>query len=384
MEEKEVRELLIKILYYTLNDIEADRTFKEKLTPDALVSLYRLAKQHSVSHVLSMFVYRSNVEVDPEMQNRLMREEFNSVLRFEQMKRAFSQICQLFDGSEIAYIPLKGSIIRTYYPIENMRTSCDIDILIHEEDLETAISVLEQNGYTKGERHYHDVSLYSQNNVHLELHFSLKENMENLDSVLKNAWDYASCDGGSGYKFSNEFFSFHIFAHMAYHFLAGGCGIRSLMDIWVLSHKMGLTYSDAQELLNRSGIYKFAEEMSRIAENCFTNNSTDSFSDTVLNYIFDGGVYGNLENKIAIKKAKGCGFISYLRDRLFLPYKSMVIHYPVLKKCPILLPLCWVARWVKALFGGKSKKVAYEMSKISDMPEEKLIEIRDICARLGL
>jgi hypothetical protein len=265
-----------------------------------------------------------------------------------------------------------------------MRTSCDIDVLIHEEDLGTAIANLESIGYTRAEKQYHDVSMYSQSNVHLELHFSLKENMENLDSVLENAWSYAECDKGSGYKFSREFFTFHIFAHMAYHFLSGGCGIRSLMDIWVLNHKMEMTYSDAEELLKRSGIYKFAQEISRIAEGCFTNNSTDSFADTVLGYIFDGGVYGNLENKIAIKKSKGVGSISYLRNRLFLPYKLMAIHYPVLKKCPILLPFCWVARWLKALFGGKSKKAFYEISKMSDMPEGKLNEIRDICRRLGL
>lgn len=124
-----------------------------------------------------------------------------------------------------------------------MRTSCDIDILIYEEDLEVAINSLETKGYRCGERNYHDVSLYSPSKIHLELHFNIQENMDNLDAVLKDAWEYAVPTNTSQYAFSKEFFAFHIFAHMAYHFVSGGCGIRSLLDIWVLKHKMGISYS---------------------------------------------------------------------------------------------------------------------------------------------
>ena len=70
-----------------------------------------------------------------------------SVYRNEQIKYAFAQICDTFELSSIPYIPLKGSVIRPYYPKESMRTSCDIDILVKEENHEAAIDVLVQRGF---------------------------------------------------------------------------------------------------------------------------------------------------------------------------------------------------------------------------------------------
>jgi len=385
MDEREVQHILIEILYSTVNEIENNESIKEKITPDILLAIYRLAKKHDLAHVVSSFVYRNKVEIDQEFQARLRREEIMSVYRYEQMKYTFGEVCSFFDEAEISYIPLKGSVLRPYYPYESMRTSCDIDILIHEEDLETAINSLEIRGYRCGDRNYHDVSLYSPNKIHLELHFNIQENMDNLDAVLKDAWEYAiPANSSSRYAFSKEFFAFHIFAHMAYHFVSGGCGIRSLLDIWVMEHKMGISYLCAKDLLTKAGIYQFASEMSKLAQQCFTHNVRDPFSDSVLKYIFQGGVYGSAENHIAVDKSKTGSSAAYALKRLFLPYKSMIIIYPLLRTAPYLLPFCWVARWIKAIFGGKSSRIVSEMSCANNMSDERIKEVTTICSRLGL
>lgn len=384
MDENEVQRILIEILYATIHEVENNDLINSKLTPELLLSIYRLAKKHDLAHVVSKFVYSNRIEIDQELQELLKREEIVSVYRHEQMKYAYGKICSAFDETEIAYIPLKGSVIRPYYPYESMRKSCDIDILIHEEDLERALNALEARGFLRGNRGYHDVSLYSPNKILLELHFSIQENRENLDAVLKDAWKYAVLTGGFRYAFSKEFFVFHIFSHMAYHFLSGGCGIRSLLDIWIMEHKMEISYTCAKELLKKAGIYRFAMEMSRLAEQCFTHNNRDVFADSVLNYIFQGGVYGSAENHIAVDKSKNNGSVFYVLRRLFLPYKSMIITYPFLKKIPVLLPVCWVIRWINVLYAGKSKRVVSELSCANNMSAEKIEEVTAICSRLGL
>lgn len=384
MDEKEVQHVLIAILYAAVNEVENNESIKGKITPDILPAVYRLAKRHDLAHVVSDFVYKNKIEIDQELQGRLRQEKIMSIYRNEQMKYSFEEICSVFDEAGIAYIPLKGSVIRPYYPYESMRTSCDIDILIHEENLEAAINSLETKEYKCGERNYHDVSLYSPNKIHLELHFNIQENMDNLDAVLKDAWEYAVPSTGSQYVFSKEFFAFHIFAHMAYHFVSGGCGMRSLLDIWVLEHKMRISYSCAKELLEKAGIYPFATEMSRLAELCFTQNDSDSFSDSVLKYIFRGGVYGSTENRIAVDKSKTGSSAGYAIKRLFPPYKSMAIAFPSLEKVPYLLPFCWIARWVKALFGGKSKRIVSEMTCVHNISDERMEELTVVRSRLGL
>ena len=107
-----------------------------------------------------------------------------------------------------------------------MRASFDVDILIHEEDLDKAIEVLQ----TKAEmvfdhRAYHDVVMRNAT-ITLELHFSLKETMDNIDRMLDRVWEYAVPDEGSRYAMTPEYFIFHNVAHMVYHFSHGGLGVR--------------------------------------------------------------------------------------------------------------------------------------------------------------
>ena len=382
--EQAVRNILIDILRTVLNGEQGDDALKAKLTPDVLPSLLRLSKKHDVAHMVSAFLFQNEIEMSPETLGAFQREEMLSVFRYERMQYAFSEICDTFDGVGIAYVPLKGAVIRAHYPSESMRTSCDIDLLIHEEDLEKAMVSLEQKGYRCGDRAYHDVSLYSPNDIHLELHFHIQENMESLDSVLRDVWSYATLADKSRYVLSDEFFAFYLFAHMAYHFLAGGCGIRALMDLWVMEHRMGIVPSCAEHLLEQAGIAQFAIEMRAIAEQCFTHTQRDAFAETVLTYIFDGGIYGGRENRIAVVKSKGTNTLSYVLGRLFPPYRSMKISYPILIRVPVLLPFCWMARWFSMLFGRKTRRVMAEMSTVTGTTDEKIDEITQIRSRLGL
>ena len=384
MEEKNIQQILLEILYATVNEQANSAAVAQKLTPDVILPVYRLAKKHDLGHLVAEFVYQNKIAVDGELKAALQKTALTAVYRHERMRYAYAQICKAFEEAGIAYIPLKGAVLRPYYPQESMRTSCDIDILVREEDLDAAIACLERKDFTRGERRYHDVSMYSPNKIHLELHFSILEDKDFLDAVLKDAWDYAEPVAGSRHGFKKEFFVFHMYAHMAYHFLSGGCGIRSLVDIWIMEHNMDAPYSCAKDLLKKAGILKFAEEMSGLASRCFTENSRDAFSDMVLEYIYRGGVYGSLENSIAVHREKKGSSLRYFLERLFPPYRTILHTYSVLKKAPILLPVFWVVRWVQALFAGKSQRFAKEMTCAGNVTQDRIEEVKALCARLGL
>lgn len=381
MNEKHDQDILLEILHCAVNGIPGSSALNEKLTADGIVRVYKLARKHSLAHLVSRYVFRNGLALPQELAARFQQEDILCVYKHERMKFALKEICDAFDGANIAYIPLKGSVLREHYPDESMRTSCDIDVLVREAELDRAVDVLVEKGFRRGERHYHDISLYSPNGTHLELHFSIQENIDSLDAVLKNAWDYAVPEAGSRYGFGPEFFVFHMYAHMAYHFLGGGCGIRSLMDIWIMEHRMDAAYPCAEKLLKQAGIYRFAEEMSAIANRCFTEHDA---SDPVLVYIWRGGVYGSQKNRLSVQKKQLGSSRAYIWKRIVLPYSSMKISYPILKKHPVLLPLCWVHRWIRAIFRGKTGKFASELVSAGRISEDDVQEVTDICLRLGL
>ena len=63
MDAREIQQLLIEILYTELNEAEASAALLSKITEDALVFLYRLAKKHDLAQVLSKFVYKNKLAV---------------------------------------------------------------------------------------------------------------------------------------------------------------------------------------------------------------------------------------------------------------------------------------------------------------------------------
>lgn len=384
MEANVLQDIFIKILRSELTETELGDSVKEQLTSDIVSALYSLAVRHDLAYIVSAVLHKCGLKSEDAIYSKLNQKAIMSVYRTEQIKYAFVQICDTFDQASIPYIPLKGSVIRPYYPQESMRTSCDIDILVKEENLETAIKILTQKGFKCGDKNYHDVSLFSQVGVHLELHFNIQENMDKLDVVLKDAWHYADLTDGSRYKFTDGFFAFHMFAHMSYHFLSGGCGIKSLMDVWIMEHKMGITYECARELLEKANLYRFASEISNLAEFCFSGEPKDEFSDTILSYIFSGGVYGTSQNKIAVKKSKSKSMPMYALQRLFMPYKDIVTLYPILRKVPFLLPFYWIVRLCKMLQGGKVKHTIEELKTANDVSVDKMNTLTMMRSHLGL
>ena len=233
------------------------------LSQEEKEQLFQLCSKHSISVIVGDVLGKSKmIEKTPDVK-KLINESFMSVYRYEQSQTEIKKITHVLTELKIPYILLKGPRVRKYYPEPWLRTSCDIDILIHEEDLDLAINgLMEKYSYKKQERNYHDVPLVSPNNILLELHFNIKENMDNLDKVLIKVWDYSSPmnkDNCLEYEQSNEFFLFHLLAHTAYHFQHGGCGIRSILDLYLIHHQMPYNNEKLRMLCREAKIETFYE-----------------------------------------------------------------------------------------------------------------------------
>ena len=79
----------------------------------------------------------------------------------------------------------------------------------------------------------------------------------------------------------------------------------------------------------------------------FNNEEPDATTLDMENYILQGGVYGTLEQHLAMSQNKKGGKFKHLMSRIFLTYKEMSIYYPSLKKYPILFPFYQVRRWFR-------------------------------------
>ena len=358
----------------------------ETVLQDDLNSMLILAKNHDVSYIASKAVQRCGLMSSDKLSERFLNEQLISAYRCEQFKYALDEICSVFEKEKIPYILLKGSVLRSYYPEEFMRTSCDIDILVHDEDMKRAVNALVTtiDYKTDGKRHYHDMSLYSPTGIHLELHFNIKENMDGIDSLLSNVWDYSILKDGFRYELTNEFFVFHHIAHMSYHFVHGGCGIRPFVDLLVMKNNMGYDDSVVGEYCRRCGIETFYRNVLDLVNAWFENGEHTSLTCKIEDYILQGGVFGTLENRVLVAQSKSGGKVGYVFSRLFMPYDALKDYFPILKKHKWLLPFMQVRRWIRFFINGSFKRGVGEMKINQSVNKYQVESMSDFLKEVGL
>ena len=384
----ELKTRLFALLRSIICGEELDKSRFENLNEVELEQLYLLAKQHDVAHLVGAALEKNKLlPSDSPISEEFAKQQLLAVYRCENLNYELDRICAALDKAGIAYIPLKGSVVRALYPEPWMRTSCDIDILVHEEKLDSAVDVLVDTlGYTTDrERAYHDVSLFSKSGIHLELHFHIKENIPLLDGVLSRVWEYAAPVAGCScrHALKNEFLIYQAIAHASYHFVGGGCGIRPFIDLWLMRRSLAFNEEELMALCRESETETFYLEACRFADTVLGEEQGSILTERLENYVLSGGVYGTLEAHIAARQGVRGGKRGYAASRVFASYDDLKTRYPSLKS-PALVPVYQVRRWIDTVKNGRLKKSMNELRQNERLDEIKIRSIDALMTELKL
>ena len=382
----ELNNMLFALLRSILCGEELNRSLFEDLNEETLAELYRISKKHDMAHVVGAALDCAGLLDDGNISRELAKQQLVAIYRYENIQYEIDNICATFNKANIPYIPLKGSVIRALYPEPWMRSSCDIDILVHENDLDAAVDTLKTNLGYKAEktRDYHDISLYSESGVHLELHFSIKENVPSLDRVLSRVWEYATPSGqGCRYNLTKDFFIYHAVAHDSYHFANGGCGIRALVDLWYLTNDGGFDEEKVISLCRESGIERFYLAILELSQVWFGKRSHSDLSRRMENYILSGGTYGEIETGIALKQDARGGKIGYALSKIFVTYEHLRGMYPSLKR-RTMMPIYQVRRWIDSIAKGRLSRSAKSLKTNATVDKSDFGEAIDLLRELDL
>ena len=299
-------------------DLEAESV---SLSPELCSTLISFASRQSIQPILYRGLKKANLPEDVirECDNARIKDLY----QFIQQNEALNSVSSSLDQCRLPYVLLKGAVLRDLYPAPELRTSCDLDILIRERDLDRAVRVLEsQTAFKMQKRLYHDISMVSPK-VHLELHFNIKEDMESIDRLLCRAWDYAGpADTGSRWTFTPEFQVFHVIAHMSYHFLHGGLGVRPFLDLWLLRHRTQFDETEVRQMCELCGILTFYDECCRLSEVWLGKGEYTETTKMLEDFCLSGGVFGSARFKIAGQQRKKRGW-KYILSRLFPPLSEI-------------------------------------------------------------
>lgn len=320
--------------------------------------LYRLAHFHHVAGAAWFGVEASGISL-PESIARPWREERDlGVVREIRFDVEREGLYDALEHEEIAYMPLKGIVMKTFYPQVGMRWMSDHDILYHPEDQQRLIGVMTALGYTtKSLSGTHDV-FQKPPIFNFEMHRALLPETNAYAFYFNGIWERALPDAtGWGFTMTQEDFYLYHLLHFHKHLTGGGSGVRGLLDLYLLRKQSEIHWPLIDKALEELNLLGWHTDLLSLLDALMSGQNLGEDETDLFIYILRSGTYGTRANRIEnslramdaalphSRKNKG----SYIRCRLFPNPDFMVVWWPLLEDYPFLLPLGYGWRLVRAV-----------------------------------
>ena len=305
------------------------------------------------SHQIGTLIYQGALlcgipKTTPEMR-QLFALYVRCLAHSEGQLAAIRQLFVAFDDHGIDYLPLKGCNMKPLYPKPELRLMGDADILIRTSQYAAIEPVVQALGYTRQVESDHEY-IWQSNRLHLELHKRLIPSYnKDYFAFFGDGWQLAAPRSGSRYAMAAEDEFVYNFTHFAKHYRDGGIGLRHVTDLWVfLRSYPAMDEARLQQALSTLGLQEFYGNIRSLIACWFEDGESTEKTEFIAEFLFSSGAWGEAETHKVSQIAKR-GRIALTRSLLFPNRFIMEQKYPVLKKCPILLPIFWPVRWVTGL-----------------------------------
>lgn len=344
-----------------VNGIKPD---EQKVREMDLESLYKTARFHSLTAITAIALESAGVQDREFRQAKEKAIRKNMLLDLEREK-----LCGYLEENKIWYMPLKGSILKDFYPKYGMRQMADNDILFDSHYRKTVKEYFESNHYevVSYDKSNHDV--YEKPPIlNFEMHTSLfceahDEKWQAYYEDIKTRLEKDD-DNSYGYHFSDEDFYIYITTHEYKHYSGNGTGLRSLLDCYVYLQKKSASldwhYIEAE--CEKLGISGFEKQRRGLAVKTFAVSANSEISETdrrMLAYYFSSGTYGTLEHAVKVRRKKYAdktgktSRLSYIMYRLFPNKEWYEACYPFYNRHPYFKPFFVIYRLFRRVFFGK-------------------------------
>ncbi len=352
----------VRFLLYLLSCVFNGKEPKEEQGIDYR-ELLDLARKHQVYNII--FPAISSLEGVPDEEKSEFRDYSMSELkRMLVINNEREIILEKLTEKGIRYMPLKGLILKAYYPKESMRQMSDNDILFDEENRDAVAEIMKECGYKSTATGENSDDYFKEPFSTFEFHRTLFFMEHNFCPEFDNLWENASQDEENPCLYHMGLDDIYIYnvCHMYKHFSTAGCGIRFLADNYLFLRRDGDKLDNAyvSEKLSEYGILDFEQKTRRLAFKIFDGEKLSDDEEELLRVFINFGIFGSDSVRIQreleqmadgtpLDKAKK----KYILKRLFPPKKKMKADYRVLEKHPYLLPAIYIHRFFKVIFNPK-------------------------------
>lgn len=350
--------------------------------------IYNKSVEQNIAGLLFTAVSKLDAEFQPD--NKLM-EKWNSamistIVAMGSRYNEFFRIKKLMQDNRITFIGLKGCVVRNLYPVPELRTMGDFDILTQKENLSRIADIFKSQGYII-EDYFFGINVDSAK-AHWEIFITTEEEIK----VNTKKWDEIFFENQEENNICNTlkptYFLAHMIIHTARHFIQQGAGIRNLLDIalYINKFKDDIDFKVVETICKEQNYFKIY---------CYILNSVNLYFDVnisniiysklncdkFIEYMLLNGVFGKNDNvlirQVALDEDKNKR--KWIR-LLFPSAHALQNRYKYLRKFPFLLPIAWIQR---IIYGRFNKKVTFlqmfrSTSEAFDFSDERIRRLEEL------
>ena len=357
----------------------------------SLDGILPLCREHEITPMVCEGAVNCGLQNSPSFRP-MLQESCQHLLASERQAGLIRRIFRTFNENGIDYMPVKGCLMKQRYPKHEFRPMADADILIRPEQYDQIRALMKQLGFFEGVESNHEY-IWDSISLHVELHKRLMPSYnKDYYAYFGDGWRLASQRKGTRYAMTPEDEFIYLFVHLAKHYRDGGVGCRQMVDLWMQRRSFpDLNEDYLRRELRKLRLLEFYDNVSKTLSVWFEGGEPDDVTDCITNFIFSAGAWGKEENHIlsnALKEQKIVGsalggtLLSAIK-LVFPPYSGMVMHFPVLKKAPVLLPVMWMVRWWELLF-IRRKSMQEKHSLLRTVTADRVRSFQDELNYVGL
>lgn len=354
--------------------IRGDKLSNKNLAGIALEKFIDRAREHSISGLLySSIDWNSESDKDKELIKKWKLDTFYTGVNQLRHINQVEKIIKKFNEENIRVIVLKGLVIREFYKNPELRTMCDADILVREEDLDKARKVLTSLGYLESEEydeHGAHIVFEHTNYLPIEVHWTLinDDYFNGSKEFEKSIWDNAikvKIGETEALSLGWDDLALHLCIHMAVHIVHRGFGVRQLVDLVILveNKRDEINWNEFRRKAIECKVNKFVIIIFNVCKELFNmeipsevNKGYEvekNFLNKFIDEIIESGVYGHgdLAHDFGndISNSEESNLKNFL-SLLFPSLEDMNDKYNYAKKFKILLPIAWIHHLFAGVF----------------------------------
>lgn len=355
---------MIYLLYCALNDAAPDASRLEGIDGEKFAAL---CKQQQLSALVYMAAEKLDAAVFGEKGAERLRADALQAIRVNvlfEMERM--QVFGVLQRENIPYMPLKGCVLKQYYPEAKRREMGDVDVLIDAENAERIRELMISLGYACedfGETHHDEY--FKEPFYTFEMHRSLSHH-------FGDTWDHyyehirekllLSGDGSCELRFTDEDFYLYLFIHGYRHYQTAGIGVKFLTDIFCYLRAVKLDEAYLEQELTKLGVKDEERYFRNLAFKVFSpersQEALTAQENGAMEVLLMAGAYGSDESAVKLRLNQmsedggAQNKMQYIGNRLTHLPPVYTYRYPRLYRCVLTRPIVYGIR----LWDGVTKK----------------------------